>query len=146
MPLTFEDLTAVQELIASYAEFIDEGNIEGYLNNFTPTGVFENRRGKIEGRDAIREFVAPILEANRTASRATMRHVMGFPVIRGDGDRCTARTYVMIPRMDEDGEVRVPMVGTYRDDIVKVDGRWYFEKRSIMMDMTSSSHLARQSQ
>jgi hypothetical protein len=52
----------------------------------------------------------------------------------------------MIPRMDEDGEVRIPMVGTYRDDIVKVDGRWYFEKRSIMMDMTSSSHLARQSQ
>ncbi len=143
MPLSFEDLTAVQELIASYAESIDEGNIEGYLNNFTPNGVFENRRGKIEGRDAIREFVAPILEANRTASRATMRHVMGYPVIRGEGDRCTARTYVIIPRLDEDGEISIPMVGTYRDDIVKVDGRWYFEKRSIFMDMTSKPHLAR---
>jgi SnoaL-like domain len=138
MPLTFEDLTAVQELIASYAEYIDEGNLEGYLNNFAPNGVFESSRGKIEGRDAIRDFVAPLLEANRTASRATMRHFMGFPVIRGDGDRCTARTYVMIPRMDADGEVRIPTVGTYRDDIVKIDGRWYFEKRSIVMDMTSS--------
>jgi uncharacterized protein (TIGR02246 family) len=144
MALTFEDLTAIQELIASYAEFIDDGNIEGYLNNFTPDGVFENRRGKIEGREAIREFVAPILEANRTDSRPRMRHVMGFPVIRGDGDRATARTYVMIPRLDEDGEIRVPMVGTYRDDIVKVDGQWYFKTRSIMMDMTSQSHLARQ--
>jgi hypothetical protein len=64
---------------------------------------------------------------------------MGFPVIRGDGDRCTARTYVIIPRQDKDGEIRIHMVGTYRDDIVKIGGRWYFEKRSVLMDLMSGT-------
>jgi ketosteroid isomerase-like protein len=139
MPLSFEDLTAVQELIASYAEYIDEGNLDGYVNNFAPDGVFESRAGRVEGRDAIRAFVQSIFTANRAGPTSLLRHVMGFPVIRGGGDRCTARTYVIIPRRDEDGEIRIPMVGTYRDDIVKIGGRWYFEKRSILMDLMSGA-------
>lgn len=83
------------------------------------------------------------MEDARAGRRSALRHVMGLPVIRGDGDRCTARTYVMIPRMGEDGEISIPMVGTYRDDIVKIDGEWYFQKRSIFMDMTARSHLER---
>lgn len=45
MPLSPQDVAAVQQLIARYAECIDEDDLEGYVNNFAPDGEFENRRG-----------------------------------------------------------------------------------------------------
>ncbi|HEX5367848.1 MAG TPA: nuclear transport factor 2 family protein, partial [Dehalococcoidia bacterium] len=118
-------------------------DLDGYLNNFAPDGEFENERGTIKGREAIGAWVGSIMGVDRVSG---MRHFLGLPVIRGDAERCTARTYVMIPRRGDDGEISVTMVGTYRDDIVKIDGEWYFQKRSIFMDMTSESHLKRRAE
>jgi hypothetical protein len=64
---------------------------------------------------------------------------MGIPLIRSDGDRCRAETYVMIPGGTGDGQIKVAMVGTYKDEIVKVDGRWRFAVRHIRMALTSPS-------
>jgi len=63
--------------------------------------------------------------------------VLGLPVIRGDGQRCTSRTYVVIPRHMESGEISTRLVGTYKDDIVKQDGRWLIEKRVIDLDFVA---------
>jgi hypothetical protein len=60
-----------------------------------------------------------------------------LPVIRGDGQRCTARTYVSIPRMMDSGEISTRLMGTYKDDIVKQDGRWLIEKRIIDLDFVA---------
>jgi len=140
MSMSPQSMAEVQQLIAGYAEYVDEGDLDGYANQFTEDGVFENRGGRLEGREAIREWVASLIEAGRVGSKSSLRHVLGLPVIRGDDQQCTARTYVMIPGMTESGDVELPMVGTYRDTIVKVDGRWYFKQRSIVMDLTSASH------
>jgi uncharacterized protein (TIGR02246 family) len=140
MAMSPQSMAEVQQLIAGYAEYVDEGDLEGYANQFTEDGVFENRSGRLEGREAIREWVATLIEAGRVGGKSSLRHVLGLPVIRGDDQQCTARTYVMIPGMDESGEVGLPMVGTYRDAIVKIDGKWYFRERSIVMDLSSESH------
>lgn len=137
--LSPEDKVAVMNLIASYAFKLDASDLDGYVDNFAPDGVFDSTNGRIEGRQAIREFVGRLLENGRAGKDGTLRHVMGIPRIEADGDRCRAQTYVMIPGRTDDGQVRVMMTGTYTDDIVKVDGAWRFAVRHIRMALTSAS-------
>ena len=63
--------------------------------------------------------------------------MLGLPVVRGDGQRGTARTYVVIPRQMETGEISTRLVGTYKDNVVKQDGRWLIEKRVIDLDFVA---------
>lgn len=134
-----EDKVEVMNLIADYAFRLDTADLDGYVDNFAPDGVFDSTGGRFEGREAIRTFVAGLLQNRRAGTSSTLRHVMGIPLIRGDGDRCRAETYVMIPGGTGDGQIKVAMVGTYKDEIVKVDGRWRFAVRHIRMALTSPS-------
>jgi uncharacterized protein (TIGR02246 family) len=134
-----EDKIEVMNLIADYAFRLDTADLDGYVDNFAPDGVFDGGAGRFEGREAIRAYVGKLLENRSPGSASTMRHVMGIPRIHGDGESCRAQTYVMIPGGTEDGQIRIVMTGTYTDDIVKVDGRWRFAVRHIRMALTSAS-------
>ena len=137
--MTPADKIEVMNLIANYAFRLDTADLDGYVDNFAPDGVFDSTAGRFEGRAAIRDFVARLL-GNRTAgTSSSLRHIMGIPTIHGEGERCRAETYVMIPGGTEDGQIRVQMVGTYTDEIVKVDGRWRFAVRHIRMALTNAS-------
>lgn len=137
--ISAEDRVAVMNLIADYAFRLDSADLDGYVENFTPEGVFDGGGGRIEGRAAIREYVGRLLANRPPGSTGGLRHVMGMPSIEGDGDRCRALTYVMIPGSTQDGQIRVAMTGLYTDEIVKVDGRWRFAVRHIRMALTSPS-------
>ena len=137
--MTPADKIEVMNLIANYAFRLDTADLDGYVDNFAPDGVFDSTSGRFEGRAAIREYVGKLLANRAPGSTSTMRHIMGIPTIHGGGERCRAETYVMIPRQTEDGQIAVQMVGTYTDDIVKVDGRWRFAVRHIRMALTNAS-------
>ena len=139
MPETIsaEDRVAVMNLIASYAFRLDTSDLDSYVDNFAPDGVFDSTAGRFEGREAIRTLVAGLLEAGRSGTGSGLRHVMGIPKIEGHGDHCHAETYVMIPGATPDGQIRVLMTGMYTDDIVKIDGRWRFAVRHIRMALNS---------
>ena len=137
--ITPEDKVAVMNLIADYAFRLDSADLEGYVDNFAPDGVFDGGGGRLEGREAIRDYVAGLLQNRPPGSSTGFRHIMGIPSIHGDGDRCHAETYVMIPSGTEDGHIRVSMVGKYTDEIVRVDGRWRFAVRHIRMSLTSTA-------
>lgn len=133
-----EDRVAVMNLIADYAFRLDSSDLDGYVDNFAPDGVFDSTNGRFEGREAIGTLVAGILETGRAGKHSQLRHVMGLPRIEAKGDRLYAETYVIIPATTNDGQIRVRMSGTYTDVIVKVDGRWRFAVRHIRMALTSN--------
>jgi hypothetical protein len=137
--MSAEDRWEVLEMIARYAECVDEGDVEGYVRSFMPDGVIEHSAGRCDGHDEIRPWVAELLSIQRIGPRSGLRHVLGLPIIRGDSEHCTARTYVMIPRQGDDGNVTLPLVGTYLDSCVKVGGHWLFAKRVIQMDLVASA-------
>jgi hypothetical protein len=64
-----------------------------------------------------------------------VRHFVSLPHITGDDERATAQTYVIVFGVNGEGGVTVLSVGSYTDTIVKVDGRWLFEKRIMMADL-----------
>lgn len=136
--MSVEDRLDVADLVARYAECVDTADIEGYVNLFLPDGVVEHSAGTVTGRDEIRAWVAGLAQAGRIGPESRLKHVLGLPVIRGDGQRCTARTYVVIPRHMEAGDISTRLVGAYKDDIVKHDGRWLIEKRIIDLEFVAT--------
>jgi 3-phenylpropionate/cinnamic acid dioxygenase small subunit len=135
--MSIEDRLEVTDLLARYAECVDTADIEGYADLFLPEGIVEHSGGSVRGRDAIRVWVAGLEKEGRIGPKSNLKHFLGLPVIRGDGQRCTARTYVLNPRQMETGEISTRLAGTYRDEIVKQDGRWQIEKRLIDLDFAA---------
>jgi len=138
--MSADDRLGVIELIASYAWCVDKGDVEGYVDNFLPDGVVEYGNGnRCVGRDAVRRWVSGLLEIKQIGSESGLRHVLGLPQIQGGDDgRCSARTYVVIPRLYETGEIGIRLVISYIDDCVKVEGRWRFAKRVIRQDLVAA--------
>jgi hypothetical protein len=137
--ISAEEKMGVVNLIADYAFRVDSGDLDGYVNNFAPDGIFENPRGGHHGREAIRAAVGKLFENGGAGPTSHLRHIMGIPSIHGTNERVRSRTYVFIPgdRPSADGklEVYTPLVGTYTDDIIKVNGEWKFERRNITMHL-----------
>jgi len=138
MLLSPEDHMAVMNLIADYAFRFDSGDLEGYVDCFAPDGVFDTAAGRHEGQQVIRAYVGKLLAARDPAAGPSVRHVMGLPSITGDSERCQAVSYVTILGQAAD-RVEVRMVGTYTDEIVKIDGRWRFAVRNIRMALTKTA-------
>ena len=133
-----EDRLGVMDLIANYAQCIDGGDLDGYVANFLPDGVIEWENGVANGREQIRRWVGGLMATGRIGGEpAFTRHFVSLPYVTGDSQRANARTYVIIFRLNAEGRVAVPSVGSYTDTCVKVEGRWLFEKRVIRSDLGS---------
>ena len=136
--LSAEDRLDLIDLVARYAECVDSGDAQSYAALFTADGVVEHSAGSVHGREEIQAWVAVLASEDRVGKNSRLKHIMGLPVIRGDGDRATARTYVTIPRHMDSGEIVIHLAGTYFDDCVKQDGQWLFAKRVIDLDFVAS--------
>ena len=130
--LTAEDRLDIIDLIARYAYTLDSGDLDGYVNNFAPDGVlFEQHKG----RDQIRAYVASLMRQGRAGplpnGDVAYRHFTGSPVIDGDGDgdRATVHSYLLWVNMGTDQPVS--SAGQYIDEVVKLDGRWFFKSRTL---------------
>ena len=137
MALSMQDRLDVMDLVARYAECVDSGEAAGYAALFTQDGVVEHSAGRVSGRAEIHAWVATLAQEGRVGRQSKLKHVMGLPVIRGDGAKATARTYVTIPRHLDSGEIVIRFVGTYFDDCLKLDGTWLFAKRVIELDFVA---------
>jgi uncharacterized protein (TIGR02246 family) len=129
-PMTAEDRLGVFDLIASYAYTLEAGDLDGYVDNFTPDGVWEGGSGRHVGRTAIRTFVERLIQIGQDGPEGH-RHFLGIPHITGDSEHCRAQTYVIIPAEGSRDTVNVGSFGVYRDEIVKHDGRWRFAHRHL---------------
>ncbi|HLF77210.1 MAG TPA: nuclear transport factor 2 family protein [Dehalococcoidia bacterium] len=137
--MTAQDRLDVLELIARYAQCIDGGDLDGYVDNFLPGGVIEWANGVANGREEIRSWVGGLMATGRIGGEpAFTRHFVNLPYIYdGDGQRCSARTYVIIFTLDVSGKVTVPSVGSYTDTCVKTEHGWRFARRIIASDLGS---------
>jgi hypothetical protein len=135
-----QDRLEVMELIGRYQHVVDGGDPDAYASNFIPEGVVEWSNGIRQGRAEIREWMAGLIaNGGLGAHPARMRHFISMPyILRGDAERCCARTYMVIFALDERGEIAAYTHWTYIDDIVKREGEWLFEKRYMQQDMRGS--------
>ncbi len=146
-PPSVEDEVRIHDLYARYSWALDTGDTEAYVRLFTPDAVvFETvpegvRR--VEGRDAIREFV---LRFHRNPDFPGRQHrisqVLISPDPEGRPDRRRVRSYVLATHTDDGYEPVVFWCGYGEDVVARVDGEWLIESREIKPWGTHAFDLA----
>lgn len=137
-----EDIESIKELKATYAQHLDDGyNPEGIASLFVEDGlwVIKGVGGEAKGRDGIKQHCR-----NLKAGIAWGQHNILSPQINigPDGRHADAAFYLvclltMAATPTSPEQVAVVLAGKYRDKLVKIDGRWYFEEITGTIDQSS---------
>jgi hypothetical protein len=133
------DRAEIEDLMARYLFAIDSSDWDAYVETFAPDGELTFASGTSKGRDAIRAAVTRFAEGigkfyhTADGKPAKLRHIVLQSVIRVEGDHAWARTQWL--EMANHGEGDQPKIGTYgiyEDEMVKLDGKWFFAKRNVL--------------
>lgn len=124
-----EDRVQIRELMDTYADAICRVDAEDYAACWADEGAVWSipwypQIGTIEGKNKIMETWK---EAMKTF--AGDNFVMRPGSIHVSGDRATVTAYTS--ECYDIGETIIRDRGYYEDECVKVNGRWYFQKRTF---------------
>jgi ketosteroid isomerase-like protein len=128
-----EAVQAITKLKHTYWHFNDVGLLGDKIAPlFTEDGVWSNEElGHYEGREAIRAFF-------NGASNALpfCAHVGMNEIINVDGDTATGKWRCLLTgTFVEDGRKTSRLILIdYRDDFVRLDGRWFIKKLDILFN------------
>ena len=136
---------AIEELLADYAEAIDDGALERWPGFFTQDGEYQiitreshdaglpigilycDSRGMMEDR----------IQALRTANiyePHSYRHLLGRPRCEPQGDGFAVRSNFCVFRIAQDGDTVTFATGRYLDHVVRDDGTLRFRIRRVVLD------------
>jgi hypothetical protein len=144
-----DDRAAIMELQSRYLFALDFRDAETYASTFTEDGILNWARGDIKGRKAIYDFIAsgtydPAGSAEKGKWPAASRHFVSNQIIKVNGN--TARSLSYWFEATNNTADRKTMVlglfGHYEDELVKIDGQWYFKKRAIYNEGLEGRHKA----
>jgi ketosteroid isomerase-like protein len=133
-PLTLEDRFAIQDLVARYAWALDTGDIDGLIACFTPDArmveeVFEDPDVWV-GHEGIRKVSEHYRNSKGFPGR---QHHTSQLQVEGDGERCTARSFVFVTECHGEPPYLLRFCGYYQDSIVKTASGWLFDERIIRL-------------
>ncbi len=120
------DKDEIRELLARYCFALDDGRFEEMAELFVPDGVWETGFGTGRGRTGI------VAQAERILAGEKPRrvHLTSNIVIDLEGDTAAARSNWLMFANSPAGPV-IGFGGSYFDQLVKVEGRWFFHHRRI---------------
>ena len=125
------DRDAISALVFDYAYALDHRDWDLLRSCFTSdaTADFGDFGGAHTGADAITAFVSGAL-----APLTATQHLTGNTRIQLAGDTATSTSYVHAQhvRAGTDGGENFTIGGTYRDTLVRTDGRWRFASRVLV--------------
>lgn len=129
------DRLAVQELLARYAHYVDNGLGEAWASTFTPDGKLDFQGQVVDGHDALVAFAAQDLGLYPT-------HFVGNTLmVQVAPDRIHARSMVIVTIRSKtatpveahgvtiDAPTETLGVGIYDDEIVRTGQGWRFKLR-----------------
>jgi 3-phenylpropionate/cinnamic acid dioxygenase small subunit len=143
-----ESARRIQHLLYTYAERIDAGDLEGVADLFTH-GRISAPAGPVgeqvyEGRDAV---LAMYRAATRIHDDGTPRtkHVTTNAIVDVDDEAGTAwaRSSYTVFQQTADIPLQPIVIGRYHDTFRRIDGTWWFDTRTMFVDLTGnlSRHL-----
>ena len=132
----------IENLIYSYAERIDAGDLAGVAELF--------RNGRIQaGPGMVFEGVEQVRSMYDSATRLyddgtpRTRHVTTNVAVEVDDAAATSRAYYTVFQQTDLLPLQPIIAGRYHDSFHRVDGQWCFNTREIFVDLTGdlSHHL-----
>lgn len=128
MSAILEDKEAIRDLLSAYCQCMDNGRWREMAELFAEDGDWN---GTI-GRAAIAAKVAAVVPAPEVGPRRI--HFLSNVIVRVSGVAAEATSNWLVIRASDAGPV-VGAAGTYRDDLVKREGRWLIRRRRITHDI-----------
>ncbi len=129
-----DDRAAIEDLQARYLFALDFHYPDLYVSTFTENGVLDVGSGEIKGRQAIKATIARMPNPKQVAGKraGAARHNISNIVIKIDGNQASGASYWFHYSNDNPERRGVfDGFGHYEDEMVKVDGKWFFTKRRI---------------
>lgn len=138
----------IENLLHSYAERIDAGDLEGVAELFSHgcirPSVDAPPEQSIAGRDAVLALYRSSTRLYEDGSPHT-KHVTTNSIIEvaDDGATASARSYFTVFQQLEDFPLQPIIQGRYHDTFRCRDGRWWFDSRIMHVDLVGdlSRHL-----
>ena len=134
-----DDRAQIEDLQARYLFALDFHDPQLYASTFTPDGILDYGEGDVKGREAIVKVIGG-MPNNRVAKGpngealrpSAGRHQITNIVIKIDGNNAVGRSSWF--HVGNDNATRANAIGGfghYEDEMVKVNGQWFFTKRKI---------------
>ncbi|MGW5782218.1 nuclear transport factor 2 family protein [Streptomyces sp. NPDC003863] len=134
---------AVENLIARYAELVDDGDFAG-LGILLADATFIGSGEPVSGREAIEKMFQDTLIVYSDGTPRT-QHVTTNIVIEVDEQASTAvsRSYITVLQALPDLPLQPIVCGRYHDLFERHDGRWRFVERRMRINLVGdvSRHL-----
>ncbi|MEV7599744.1 nuclear transport factor 2 family protein [Kitasatospora sp. NPDC089797] len=134
---------AVENLIARYAELVDDGDFAG-LGELLADAVFVGSGEPLRGREAIERMFRDTVIRYEDGTPRT-QHVTTNLAVEVDEPAGTAvaRSYVTVLQALPELPLQVIAAGRYHDRFARVDGRWRFAERRVRITLVGdvSRHL-----
>ncbi len=128
-----------EELVRFYARqmrLLDAGDAEGWALTFARDGVFRSpvRPAPVTGREQIRDG-ARATAADLAGRQIVRRHWIGMLEVeaRADGS-AHALSYAQVIETPKGGQPALRMSNTCDDVLIREDGRWVVQDRTIIRD------------
>lgn len=136
------DRIEIEDLIVGYYEHLGSGSSDGLGDYYTQDAVFDVNGVVLNGPDAIQgiyggpEDDVDAESAAEPEGRGGVSHmVLSNPVVDVQGDTATAKfIWTQISNPDPKGPPVFVEQGREYDLLVKRDGRWLIQKRTVIAD------------
>jgi 3-phenylpropionate/cinnamic acid dioxygenase small subunit len=129
-PNPAEDELAVRNLIALVAQRADGGDVDAYVDLFTPDARWEMPGAPRTGHDDIRAGSLARRAAGETGPGSHTRHLVTTVAVTLAGDRAEADSCWLF-YVDTATEPRVRLMGTYHDEYQRTAAGWKLARRQI---------------
>ena len=139
----------IENLLYTYADRIDRGDFDGVARLFTH-GRIEGVEGGgpetvFEGRDRVRALYGMTTRIDAETGTPRTKHLCTNAIIHADdaAGTATAQSNYLVCQATPELPLQVVVTGRYRDTFVRIDGRWWFDTRTMYVDQAGdlSHHL-----
>lgn len=139
---------AIRNLLFTYAERIDLGDLEGVAELFRHGRIAPGPDAPpehcIEGRDAVLALYRASTRLHEDGTPRT-KHITTNSIIEIDdaAGTATARSYYTVLQQLEDFPLQTIISGRYQDTFQRRGERWWFDTRTMLIDLKGdlSRHL-----
>jgi uncharacterized protein (TIGR02246 family) len=134
---TYEDRTAVEDVMARYVWAVDSLDPDGYVAVFTEDATIDSNGSISKGHEEIRKIVTGLIQRRddnkaKGLPTANLYHVISsvritFP----KPGEAVHQSYFQTVRRDKDGRMIAAAMGRSEDRLVKRNGRWLIQWRKL---------------
>jgi SnoaL-like domain len=145
-PAEAADRLAIRELFDAYAHCADRRDAEGQKALFTVDTRFavymQGEKSEptyvLQGREALTPVFADLNRYEATT------HFNGQSTVALDGNLATGESYTIAHHVFAEASIRKIMIASlrYLDAFAKIDGRWFFAERRLIVDWSETRTLS----